>query len=111
MADVDYNIPYEFDITVPPIVLNNDQMQAVIQWFCANVITSHPLADDIPAHFEMDWIHISDEKFTALRTASPNLSYIRRTVHGARMFLQIMENSSEEGIDLSCHPGCSANSS
>ena len=63
MADVDYNIPYEVDITVPPTVLNNDQMLAVIKWFCENVITSHPLAAGIPAHFEMDWINLSDEKF------------------------------------------------
>ena len=78
-------------MTVPQTVLNNDQMQAVIQWFCANVITSHPLAEGVPAHFQMDWINISDEKFTALWPAAPDLSYIRRTVHGARMFLQLMQ--------------------
>ena len=31
MADVDYNIPYVVDITVPLNVLNNDQMLAVVK--------------------------------------------------------------------------------
>ena len=66
-------------------------MLNVVKWFCKNIITSQPLVNGIPAHFEMDWFNISDEKMLALRTASPGLSYIRRTVHGLRQFLQIME--------------------
>ena len=88
---MDYNVPYEVDLGVPETVLNNDQMLAVTKWFCENVITSHPQAAGIPAHFEMDWINIFDENFLALSHAAPNLSYIRRTVHGARIFFQIMQ--------------------
>ena len=55
MTDVDYtSVPYEVDLNVPQTVLNNDQMQAVIQWFCTNVITSHPLAEGVPTHWK--WI-------------------------------------------------------
>ena len=45
----------------------------------------------VPAHWKMDWINISDESFTALRTLAPDLAYIKLTVHGARKFLQLVE--------------------
>ena len=60
--DVDYNIPYELDTLFPTTQLNNDQMLAVVKWFCENVITSQPLVAGIPSHFEMDWFNLSDEK-------------------------------------------------
>ena len=67
------------------------QMHAVVKWFVENVLTSQPLVAGIPSHFQMDWFNLSDERMLALRTACPGLSYICRTIHGARQFLQIME--------------------
>ena len=82
MSDVDYNaVPYEVALEVPQTVMNNDTMQAVISWFVTNVITSHPLAGGVAAHWEMDWIAISDDSYAALRVAAPDLAYIKRTIH------------------------------
>ena len=64
--DVDYTMPYVVDITVPTTQLNNDTMLNVVKWFCKNIITSQPLVNGIPAHFEMDWFNISDEKMSGL---------------------------------------------
>ena len=70
-----------------------------MKWFCENIITSQSLVNGIPGHFEMDWYNISDEKMLALRTASPGLSYIRRTVHGLRQFLSVMELQAVKVLD------------
>ena len=92
MSDVDYNaVPYEVALEVPQTVMNNDTMQAVISWFVTNVITSHPLAGGVAAHWEMDWIAISEDSYAALHVSALDLAYIKRTIHGARMFLQLME--------------------
>ena len=111
--DVDYSMPYIVDTTVPTTVLNNDVMSNIVKWFCENIISTQPLENGIPAHFQMDWHLISDEKMAALRTAAPALSYVRRTVHRLRQFLSVMElqavkvNAKKEAISaaiLVAHP-------
>ena len=92
MSDIDYlAVPYQVALEVPLTVLNNDAMAGVTQWFLTNVLTSHPAAGGVAAHWEMDWFSISDISFSALRNAAPDLVYIKRTIHGLRMFLQLME--------------------
>ena len=92
MSDIDYlAVPYQVALEVPQTVMNNDTMTAVIQWFVTNVLTSHPLAGGVAAHWQMNWFDISDNSFAALRAAAPDLAYIKRTIHGSRMFLQLME--------------------
>ena len=91
MADVRYIVPYEADLGIPTVVLNNDNMADLVNWFATNLIRNQPVARDIPNHFVMDWYGLPQEKLTAMRNVGPNLSYIRRDVHGLRHLLQILE--------------------
>ena len=77
MADVRYIVPYEADLGIPPVVLNNDKMADLVNWFDTNLIRNEPVAGDIPNHFVMDWYGLSQEKLTAMRNVAPNLSYTR----------------------------------
>ena len=88
MSDINYlAVPYEVALEVPVTVLSNDVMTAITQWFISDVLTSHPAAGGVSAHWELDWFSIPDLSFTALKTAAPDLVYIKRTIHGLRQFL------------------------
>ena len=55
MSDIDYlAVPYQVALEVPQKVLNNDTMTAVTQWFVTQVLTSHPAAGGVAAHWEID---------------------------------------------------------
>ena len=77
MADVRYSVPYEADLGIPSVVLNNEQMALLVDWIATNLIRNEPLAGDIPNHFVMDWYGLSQEKLTAMRNDAPSFSYIR----------------------------------
>ena len=92
MSDINYlTTPYEVALEVPVTVLSNDVMAAVTQWFISDVLTSVPAAGGVSAHWELDWFNIPDLSFNAFKAAAPDLVYIKRTIHGLRQFLQIME--------------------
>ena len=91
MADARYIVPYEADLGIPTVVLNNDKMADLVKWFATNLIRNQPVVGVIPNHFVMDWYGLSQEKLTDMQNVAPNLSYIRRYVHGLRHLLQICE--------------------
>ena len=91
MADVRYTIPYEADLGIPSVELNNEKMADLVSWFGTNLIRNEPAVGDIPNHFVMDWYGLSQQKLTAMRNVAPSPSYIRRDVHSLRHLLQILE--------------------
>ena len=92
MSDINYlAVPYQVALEVRLTVLSNDTMTAITQWFVTDVLTSHLAAGGVSAPWATDWFSIPDLSFAALKTAAPDLVYIKRTIHGLRQFLQLME--------------------
>ena len=38
MADVRYTVPYEADLGIPSVALNNEKMADLVDWFTTNLI-------------------------------------------------------------------------
>ena len=94
MADCRYQMPYVADLSVPSVVVKKDTMKELIGWFVTHLIRNQVAEGNVAAHFIMDWYGMSLDKLTAMRTIAPNLSYIKRDIHGLRHLLHICEKDS-----------------
>ena len=89
MADCRYAYPYEPDLNVPTVVVDNVIMKDLIKWFVTHLIRNQAAVGDIATHYQMDWYNMSDDRLAAMKTAAPMLAYIKRDIHGLRHLLHI----------------------
>ena len=94
MANCRYQVPYEPDLSIPSIVVDNVTMKELVSWFVTHLIRNQVAEGNVAAHFQMDWYGMSQDKLTAMKTAAPTLSYIKRDIHGLRHLLHICEKDS-----------------
>ena len=71
MADCRYAYPYEPDLNVPTVVVDNVIMKDLIKWFVTHFIRNQVAVGDIAAHYQMDWYNMSDDRLAAMKTAAP----------------------------------------
>ena len=58
----------------PAVIVSNDVMTSLIEWFVTHLIRDQPAQGNVSAHFIMDWYGMEDEKLAHMRAIAPNLS-------------------------------------
>ena len=82
----------------PHITIPHEIMLDLIQWFTTRALVIQPIipADagaGILAHDErmaLDWFNLQDKPYQALQAATPQLSGLKRNIHGLRTLLTIL---------------------
>ena len=54
MADCRYQVPYEPDLSIPSIVVDNVTMKELVSWFVTHLIRNQVAEVNVAAHFQMD---------------------------------------------------------
>ena len=91
-----YPQPYIYE--APYITIPHEVMLDLIQWFTTRALMIQPA---IPAYavagiiaqeerMVLDWFNLQDEPYLALQVAAPQLSGLKRDIHGLRTLLTVL---------------------
>ena len=85
-----YPIPYEADISLPTIAVDNPTMVNLITHLATHNISVVGASPGIPAHLSLAWYGLSDAQWESFLAVVPQFTYAKRDVHGLKHLLHAL---------------------
>ena len=80
------------------IGINHETMLDLVQWFTTRALVIQPAIPADPGagilaqaeRMQLDWFNLQSEPFQAMQVVAPQLSGLRRNIHGLKQILRVL---------------------